>query len=290
MNREKRMVDLSIIIVNYNTRDFLRSLLSSLRKNANRSFSSEIFVVDNASVDGSGGMVAEEYPEVTLICSDVNLGFAKANNRAIREATGNVILLLNPDTLLLPDHEFSLILEYFQSNPTVGIVGGRVFDGGLRQVSSYGRFPTPGPLLLHFSFFGKILARLIPPFRKFRLADYNPASYNIEKPVDHVNGCCLFIRAEMIGNIGSLDEIYFMYLEETDLCKRARDHGWKVMYVPARTVIHYGQESSKQHRSEMSEQFLKSMRLFYQKHYPGSIKHLDILMKLKIIKPRIKRS
>jgi GT2 family glycosyltransferase len=283
------MRDLSIIIVSFKTKDLLRDLLLSLNKYLTDAFSYEIFVVDNASGDGTVEMLESEFPVVKLIASKVNLGFAKANNRAIKQAEGKVILLLNPDTLLLKDHEFGDILKRFSTDEKIGIVGGRVFDRELNQVSSYGRDPNPLTLLLHFSLPGKILARLIPFMRRYRLANYDKSSYNIEKSVDHVNGCCFFIRKELVDRIGALDEIFFMYLEETDICKRARENEWKVIYIPKKTVIHFGQESAKQHRTKMSEQFLKSLQLFYQKHYPDSISRLQWLLKMGIVKPRIKK-
>jgi GT2 family glycosyltransferase len=283
------MIDLSIIIVNYKTRELLRESLISLQNYLPKTFLYEIFVVDNNSGDGTIEMMNEEFPHVEFIANPENFGFARANNKAIKKARGKVLLLLNPDTLLLPNNEFQYILDRFTDDSHLGIVGGRVFDKQLRQVSSYGKDPTPFTLVFHFSLIGKIIARLIPPMRKFRLADYDSASYDSEKNVDHVNGCCFFVRRELSDALEGLNEIYFIYLEETDMCKRARNTNWKVKYIPARTVIHFGQESSKQHRVEMSNHFLQSLRLFYKKHYPNKIKQLEWILSLKIVKPRIKK-
>jgi len=277
--------DLSIIIVNYKTRDLLKQLLISASDHLTNIMQHEIFVVDNDSRDGSAEMVAQEFPNVKLIASKENLGFSKANNRAIQQAKGDIILLLNPDTLLVSDNEFDKIIQRFRNDDQLGIVGGRVFDANLRQVSSYGHDPTPFTLVLHFTLLGKVLARLFPPLRKYRLANYDMLSYNVEKEVDHVNGCCFFIRRLMMNKIGSLDERYFMFLEETDLCKRAREAGWKVMYLPLRTVVHYGQSSTALIKVRMTEQFIKSLKLFYEKHYPLELNKLSIILKLNIVKP-----
>lgn len=284
------MIDLSIIIVNYKTRELLKKLLSSLRINISNSLTHEVFVVDNDSCDGSVEMVSKEFPDIQLIESKENLGFSKANNVAIKRATGEIVLLLNPDTLMIPDNEFDKIIQRFRSDEQIGIIGGSVFDVNLKQVSSFGHDPTPLTLILHFTLIGKVLARLFPIIRKFRLANYNKSSFMREQEVDHINGCCFFIRRKMLEQIGMLDERYFMFLEETDYCLNARKANWKVKYIPLKTVIHFGQESTRQNRNEMSEQFLKSLKLFYEKHYPSDMKKLEWILRLKIIKPRIKKN
>lgn len=284
------MIKLSIIIVNYKTREYLRDLLFSIRQNLGIITNYEVIVIDNASNDGSVEMLNEDFLDVTLIRSNDNIGFSKGNNLAIRQSRGEIILLLNPDTLLLPDHKFDEILNRFENDARIGIIGGRVYDKNLEQVSSYGHDPTPFTLILHFSFLGKVLARLIPPLRKYRFANYDRKAFQIEKEVDIVNGCCLFIRRKTIDEIGILDEHFFIYLEEGDMCVRARNSGWKVMYFPLNTVIHFGQESTKQNRTQMSEQFLKSLKIFYEKHYPDKKKQLDWILRMGIIKPRIKKN
>jgi len=284
------MIELSIIIVNYKTREFLKRLLLSIRMYLKDNINYEIIILDNASNDGSVEMIKREFPDVKLIESEKNLGFGKANNFAFQISGGEIILFLNPDTLLIPNNEFIKILQKFKNDRNIGIIGGRVFDAQMKQVSSYGHDPTPFTLLLHFTILGKVLARLYPPLRKYRLNNYYGKEYELEKPVHQVNGCCIFVRREMINQIGIFDEQFFMYLEETDLCKRARDAGWKVMYVPLRTVIHFGQESAKQDAVQISKQFISSLRIFYQKHYPKKIKQLNLILMLGIVKPKVKKN
>ncbi|MDI6765222.1 MAG: glycosyltransferase family 2 protein [Bacteroidota bacterium] len=283
------MIKLSIIIVNYKTREYLRELLNSIKEHLSAETKYEVFVVDNASNDGSVEMLNKGSLDVTLIESKENLGFSKANNLAIAQSRGEIILLLNPDTMLLPDHKFDEILKRFENDVRIGIIGGRVYDRNLIQVSSYGRDPTPFTLVFHFSFLGKVLARLIPPLRKYRFANYYKKAFQIEKEVEIINGCCFFIRRKTIDDIGMLDERFFIFLEEGDICVRARSSGWKVIYTPLKTVIHFGQESTKQNRIQMSEQFLKSLKIFYEKHYPFDMKKLEWILRMGIIKPRIKK-
>lgn len=283
------MIKLSVIIVNYKTREYLRELLLSIRQNFGIKTKYEVIIVDNASNDGSVEMLNKEFSDVILIGLKENLGFSKANNLAIAQSRGEIILLLNPDTLLLPDNEFDKIIKQFENDVRIGIIGGRVYDKHLEQVSSYGNDPTPFTLIFHFSLLGKVLARLIPPLRKYRFANYDRKAFQIEKEVKIINGCCLFIRRKTIDEIGMLDERFFIYLEEGDICVRARSTGWKVIYTPVKTVIHFSQESTKQNREQMTEQFLKSLKIFYEKHYPNKMRQLNWILRMGIIKPRIKR-
>lgn len=281
------MCRLSIIIVNFNAREMLRDLLISLNHFLQPALEYEIICVDNASQDGSVEMVQRVFPNVLLIASKENLGFSRGNNLGISHSRGDTILLLNPDCLLTEDHEFSTILQKFSDDRRIGIIGGRVFDGNGRQASTFGHFPMPFTLWVHYSLIGKVMARVVPALRRYRLLNYDPSALQKEAIVDHVNGCCMFVRKSMLDEIGLLDESFFLYLEETDICLRAHQADWKVIYTPAKTVVHFGQASARPLKEKVSKIFLNSLRIFYKKHYPQKIPKLEMLLKFNVIKPRI---
>ena len=255
-------MDLSIVIVSYNTREFLRACLTSVRESLARSpgLHAETFVVDNASGDGSPAMVAAEFPEVKLIVNAENRGFAAANNLAIRQAGGRHVLLLNADTVVRGD-ALAQLVALLDRNPRVGAAGPRLLNpDGTRQQSVF-RFPTLWMSL--FDFF-PLNHRLV----NSRLNGRYPERWHEHVfPVDHPLGACLIVRRAAIDQVGLLDEGFFMYCEEVDWCLRIRQAGWEILYTPAAEVVHYGGQSTAQFRHRMFVELQRSRLRFFRKHY-----------------------
>ena len=217
-----------------------------------------MFVVDNASSDGSADMVATEYPQVRLIINPHNTGFAAANNLAIRQCSGSYVLLLNPDTELLPGAIISL-LDIMLRHPNVGVSGARLLNrNGSLQQSCY-LFPTLSReawLLFH-------LDRVLP----YAVYETHKWSLSLNRRVDSVQGACMLVRSACLEQVGLLDEDYFMYTEEVDLNYRIAKAGWDIYWVPRARVIHLGGQSTKQIATEMFIRLYQSKVLFFRKHY-----------------------
>ncbi len=248
---------LSILIVNWNTRELLARCLSSIYEHPpDAAF--EVIVVDNASEDGSPAMVRERFPQARLIENQENVGFARANNQAIRHSQGAFILLLNSDTLIHP-HALNRLVGFMEAHPGAGMVGPRVLnpDGSLQPSC------TPFPTLAREAW------RLFHGDRLKPLAVYPMASWEVTRPrqVDVLMGACLLARREVIDQIGLLDETFFMYSEEVDWCLRAKRAGWEVWWEPRATITHYGGQSSRQAQQAMFLQLYRSKVLFFHKHY-----------------------
>lgn len=258
-------MDVSILVVSYNTRDLTLACLASIYAQTNQ-VDYHVVVLDNASADGSADAIAQQYPQARLIRSNENLGFARGNNVAAREARGDFLLLLNSDTVIL-DHAIDKVVEFARSRPKVGIVGGRTLfaDGTLNYTSCHGR-PTPWSLLC----MGLGLSSL---FRRSRLFD--PESIggwerDSVREVDAVTGCFLLIRRTLWEQLGGFDERFFMYGEETDLCLRAWGAGSRCVIYPDATLIHHGGKSERARGAKMIKLFKAKTQLF-QKHWrPGT--------------------
>ncbi|UCB51985.1 MAG: glycosyltransferase family 2 protein [Candidatus Zixiibacteriota bacterium] len=255
-------MDLSVIIVNYKTKDLLdRCLQSLLRSTQAAEF--EIIVIDNNSRDGSIHMLEKEYPQVTLIKNQENLGFAKACNQGIRIAEGKYVFILNPDTLI-EDNTLANIIDFMESNPKVGIGGCHIYSRRGKPQSCFYKFPT----LL--SYFSRMLSlfRILPRSRLTQEFFWEYPDDNIARPVDRVLGAAMVLRKEAVEQIGLFDERYFMYAEELDLCYRARQGGWEVYPIPDTEVIHYHQQSSLQNVRKTTFHTFKSDFLFFKKFFP----------------------
>lgn len=230
-------MDLSIIIINWNTRDMLRNCLHTVYANSPKS-KFEVIVVDNASEDESQQMVSREFPMARLLCNPENLGFAAANNRAMKVAGGSYMLLLNSDTLVHGDVlEQSLV--YMRDNSQMGAMGCRVLnaDGSLQHSTS--QFPTLLNLLLQT--LGLDRVSYIPFLQRYRMLNWNRKT---ARSVDTVSGCFMLIRRECVEDIGLLDESFFFFGEETDWCRRMRTAGWGVAFAPVGEITHFGGGSS----------------------------------------------
>lgn len=253
------MNSLSIIIVNWNTRDLLEDCLRSIREHL-RTPSPEVIVVDNGSADGSAAMVESRFPEVRLLASPTNLGFARANNLGLREASGDFLLLLNPDTRLV-EGAIEGLLGTMIADPSIGIVGPQLIHADGSKQNSVSNDPS---LLTELTY--KRLLRMFCP-RK-----YPGKEHGLTRPlqVEGVIGACIVVRRKAFLEVGPMDEDYFLFLEESDWCRRMRQGGWKVVHVPRFTVVHLQGKSVGKVPTEARVEFWKSRYLFFRKHYgPG---------------------
>jgi hypothetical protein len=264
-------VDLSVVVVSFNGRDYLRRCLASLLGHT-KGVSCEVIVVDNASWDGSAQMVEAEFPQVALIRLPVNVGFAAGCNRGIERAAGEFVLLLNPDTELAED-ALSPMVAYCRQNPSVGLLGPKLLnsDGSLQL--SCRRFPSHMTSLFNRQ---SILTRLFPgnPFsRRYLMTDW---AHDRIEPVDWLSGACVMLRREMVERIGAMDEGYFMYIEDVDLCYRAHQAGYEVVYFPQVAVTHHIGRSTETMPNRSIVQWHRSMWRYYRKHMRGNFL-LDVL-------------
>jgi N-acetylglucosaminyl-diphospho-decaprenol L-rhamnosyltransferase len=256
------VLDLSIVIVNWNTRDLLRGCLESLA-GSEGDFSFQTVVVDNCSEDGSADMVRDEFAEVHLIESEINGGYAYANNLGLRLLHARYYLLLNPDTVLPPD-ALKRMLEFMETHPDVGMAGPKLVmaDGELDKACRRS-FPTPRNSF--YKLFG--LSRLFPKSKLFGQYNLTYLDPDEAAQVDSVVGAFMMVRREVVEQVGWLDERYFMYAEDLDWALRAKQVGWKVYYYPEVTVLHYKRQSSQQNKDKTDYEFWRAMYIFYRKHY-----------------------
>ncbi len=248
---------LSIVIVSWNTRELLKACLSSVYAfPPDQPF--EVWVVDNQSKDDTVTMVCEQFPQVELIASDENLGFAGGNNRAIPHCRGEYVLLLNPDTEVKPD-ALNALVAFMDAHPEAGAAGSRLLNGdGTLQPSCHPR-PT-----LSREFWRMFYLDAVVPY-----GSYDMRKWDVSQPreVDVLMGASLLVRKTVLDTVGLLDEGYFMYSEEVDLCFRLQKAGWKLFWVPQSQVVHYWGQSAKQVLAEMFLQLYRGKLRFFRKHY-----------------------
>jgi GT2 family glycosyltransferase len=252
---------LSIVIVSYNCREHLLRCLASLREEA-RHLPCEVIVVDNASTDGTVAAVRQRHPDVLLVTSARNRGFAWASNRGLERARGHQLLLLNPDTVV-PPRALERAARALEERPAVGMLGCKLVrpDGTLDKACKRGS-PTPLSSLAYFTG----LSRLAP---RSRLARYTAGHIGEDETsvVDAVNGAFMLVRREALDAVGPLDERYWLYMEDLDWCYRFHQHGWPVLYWPEVEVVHVKGGSSGRHRRwRTNYAFHRSMWLFYRIH------------------------
>jgi GT2 family glycosyltransferase len=263
-------LDLSVVVVSFNTRDHLRACLASLRAEGSTNLSrtdapleAEVIVVDNASTDGSADMVAAEFPAAVLIRAPRNGGFAYANNLALRRARGRAILLLNPDAEASPG-SLAALLAALQARPEAGVVGPKLLraDGSM-HLACRRSFPSPTVSLYRLAGLSRLAPRS-PRFGRYNLTYLDP---DLETPVDAVTGACMLVRRAALETVGPLDERFFMYGEDLDWCWRFHAAGWTVRYVPSVTIRHRHGAASRQRPLRTTVHFFRAMDLFYRKHY-----------------------
>ncbi|MDQ6672192.1 MAG: glycosyltransferase family 2 protein [Chloroflexota bacterium] len=261
-------MDLSILILNYNTREHLRACLASLAAEGSTSVSggpvqAEVIVVDNASSDGSADMVAANFSWVSLIRSPRNGGFADGNNQGLQRSRGAAILLLNPDTLM-PSGGIAGLLAALAAHPEAGIIGPRLLrpDGSM-HLACRRSFPTPAIAFYRLSGLSQLFPHS-PRFGRYNLTFVDPGT---PMEVDSVCGACMLIRRSVFERIGPLDDRFFMYGEDLDWCLRTREAGWAVRYEPRIVVQHQQGAASGKRVLRTTFHFFHAMDLFYRKHY-----------------------
>ncbi|MFQ5864092.1 MAG: glycosyltransferase [bacterium] len=258
----QRQIDLSIIIVNYNVKEFLEQSLISVKKSL-KNITSEIIVVDNASRDGSAELIRKRFPEVKLVVNTENLGFATASNQGLRMARGEFIALLNPDTIVQED-TFSRMLDFFKEHPDTGMLGCKILNpDGTLQLACRRSYPTPWVAFTKLSG----LSHLFPNNKllgKYNLTYLDPdRSYEVEA----ISGSFMLIQRKILDEVGYLDESFFLYGEDLDWCYRIREKGWKVRYFAGTRIIHFKGESTKRTQNDNLKVFYQAMGLFVRKHF-----------------------
>ncbi len=279
------MLDLAIIIVNYNVRDLLRRCLDSVYASEG-DFSYHVCVVDNASRDGSAEMVAHEFPQTQLIANKENLGYPAANNMGLhalgdwrwqenevssvpvpnsQQAPARYALLLNADTEL-PATALAEMIAFMDAHPKAGAAGPKlVLPNGRLDLACRRSFPSPEVIAYRITF----LSKLFPRSRRFGRYNLTYLDPDVLAEVDSVVGAFMMVRAEAIAQVGYLDERFFMYAEDLDWAKRIKEAGWKIFYNPAISVRHVKRASSRQFKRSRLEFERASLR-FYRKHYEAS--------------------
>ncbi|MCB0063900.1 MAG: glycosyltransferase family 2 protein [Caldilineaceae bacterium] len=261
---------ISVIIINWNTRDLVAECLTSVAEEAERMAVRaahaattaaqlvETIVVDNASHDGSVARLRQSFPWVHLLENGENVGFAAANNQALAHCHGQYVLLLNSDTKVLPGAFWELV-TFLEAHPQAGAAGARYFnpDGSL-QPSCYPA-PTVGRELWRLFHLDKVYPHGTYPVHRWSAAE--------PRPVDIVQGAALMVRRNIVQELGLFDTDYFMYTEEVDLCRRIQQAGWQIWWVPQSTIIHYGGQSTRQVARAMFLQLYRSKILYFRKHH-----------------------
>ena len=264
------MIDLSIVIVNWNTKDLLPQCLKSFDQASDR-LKMEVFVVDNGSVDRSVELVREKFPEVIVIQNPMNLGFAKANNQAMKRSKGKYILLLNPDTQV-KEGAVENLTHFMDAHPEVGIAGAKLLNSDGYKQNSIANFPSLATELLNKSLLRWLFPKTFPGKER-----------NISEPieVDSIIGACMMVRREAMEQVGLLDEDYFLFLEETDWCYRMKKAGWKVYHVPQAEVYHFQGKSAEKDKKRAKVEYYCSRYQFFKKNR-GSWQWFALLIGLPI--------
>lgn len=268
------MVELSIVIVNWNVRELLAACLRSVEAGQGQ-ISLEVIVVDSGSSDGSPAMIQEHFPWVRLLDCGENVGFPRGNNLGLAASQGRHVLLLNPDTEVVGD-ALQAMLSYLDEHPDVGLVGGQLLnpDGSIQ--SSRRRFPTLGTAVFESTWLQPYAPHSL--LARYYMEDV-PAGSTAD--VDWLVGACLMARREAIDRVGRMDEGYFMYSEELDWCRRFKKAGWRVVYLPAAQIVHHVGKSSEQAVTRRHVNFQRAkLRYFYKFHGPAAGRLLRLILTL----------
>ena len=257
-----RLLDLSIVIVSWNTRDLLEACLQSVLRQCpgpmDRMISVEVLVVDNGSADGAPETVRQAFPQVHLIENEDNPGFARANNQAIQVCRGRYVLLLNPDTDVRPGATDALV-RFMDEHPEAGAAGPLVLNPDETIQRSCHRAPT-----IFREFWRMFHLDVIRRVSEYAMETW---THDRARSVDVVQGACLILRREALDRVGLLDERFFIYSEEVDLCQRLRQDGWTINWVPWAQIVHYGGQSTSQVGEAMFLQLYRAKILYFRKHF-----------------------
>lgn len=254
--------DLTISIVNTNNRALLETCLRSIEETT-RAYALEIFVVDNASDDGSAEMVRRAFPNVRVLENPTRIGFAASHNRALERGNGRYLMILNEDTKILPGC-FETLIAFMDAHPDAGACGPRLWngDGSLQRTAN--RFPT----LLYGVFQALSINRLWnsnPVWRNHIYAEWDRTT---TRAVDAVSGAALLVRRDAMNQVGLLDANFFLYSEEVDWCLRIHQRGWKIFYVADAQAVHYGGSSTAARAAEKFHRIhWNSFLYYYRKHF-----------------------
>ncbi len=252
--------DLSIVIVSWNVAQLLRDCLRSI-EDGRGSLAIEVIVVDSSSTDGSPDMVAAEFPEVDLIRCQENIGFPRGNNVGIAKAHGRYILLLNPDTVIQAD-ALSQMVSYLEKHHDVGVVGPQLHNTDGSVQSSRRRFPN-----LTIGFFESTWLQPFAPQRLLNWYYMFDSADDMLLDVDWVMGAALMTRQDVVAQVGGMDEAYFMYSEELDWCRRIKDAGWRIVYLPQAKITHHQGKSSDQVIVQRHIYFNQAKLRYYRKYH-----------------------
>ncbi len=254
------MTSVTVVIVSWNSATLLRKCLATVRREAQAHpwLDLDVFVVDNASSDESQTMVGREFPEVTLVANSQNVGFARANNQVFHRSVAKYVMLLNPDTELLPGAIAELV-HFLEGHPGAGAAGSMLIDpqGAIQ--------PAASPMIS----LGRELWRMCHLDSLYPLAVYplDKWDHGVAHIVGAVQGASMIIRREALEQVGALDPSFFMFTEEVDLCYRLARAGWQVYWVPKSKVIHHGGQSTKLVAGPMFIELYRSKTMFVRKHY-----------------------
>ncbi len=257
------MPDVSIIIVNYKSSEVLNNCIQSIYAQT-KNLSFDITVIDNNSNDPGLHIIKNKFPEINFIFLNENPGFAAGNNTGIKEASGNAILLLNPDTILL-NNTIDILYKKLTSDSGIGITGPKIFyeDKTIQNIFIPKKIPNLRYMFFEIFFLDKLL-KSIPFFNQY--FQYG-MDFTKEHEPEQLNGSCLMIRKSVLDEIGLMDQNFFLYFEETDLCFRALKKGYRIIYDPAAEIIHLEGKSSAHLKKRSIYAYYQSELYFFYKHY-----------------------
>ena len=249
------MIDLSILIVNWNTKEYLLPCLRAIFEKRN-GMNWEVIVVDNDSQDGSGSEVKKAFPSIHLIENEKNLGFAKAANQGLQKASGRYVLLLNPDTQV-KNGAIERLVSFMDAHSDVGVAGAQLLNADGSKQNSIANFPSLGTELLNKSLLRWLFPKKFPGKEK---------DYPEPIEVDSVIGACMMVKRDALDQVGLLDEDYFLFLEETDWCYRMKKSGWKIYHVPQAEIYHFQGKSAETVKKRARVEFYRSRYHFFKKN------------------------
>lgn len=255
------MKDVSILILNWNTRDLLLDCIESIRSQTH-GIDYEIVVVDNASSDGSVAAVAERYPDIRIVVNEKNEGFARGNNIGMDSCTGRYICLSNTDIVVLDD-VLTKMVRYLDEHLRVGMLLPRCINGQHRLRRCCREFPSLRNQVCEALY----LNRVFPDRRIFRGTALPEQCYENTRPVDTVPCCFTLVRPEAVDEVGKLDESFFFYGEDVDWCRRFHDHNWEVVYFADSSVVHFGGSSTADAPARFLIEKAKSTLIYWRKHH-----------------------